>query len=79
MTKELKRSTCKNCNQDIYYSDFTESWCHLRTAEASCGIVAEPKDAPQSEPPSDCPDCGHSEACHGDGSGHGCYICGCLH
>lgn len=26
--------------------------------------------------PLDC--CGHSESCHGDGSGKGCYICGCL-
>lgn len=25
-----------------------------------------------------CNDCGHSESAHGDGSGRGCYICGCL-
>lgn len=46
MTKDLKQSTCKNCGGDIYYSTFTESWCHLRTAEASCGIVAEPTEEP---------------------------------
>ena len=44
MTKDLPQSTCKNCGGDIYYSDWIDTWCHLLTADASCGIVAEPKE-----------------------------------
>jgi hypothetical protein len=50
MAKKLRETVCKHahCRESIYYSDFTNSWCHLSTAGESCpnNTVAEPDDIP---------------------------------
>lgn len=43
MQKRLHEATCKHCGEDIYYSDFTGCWLHLRSAAPECrSCVAEP-------------------------------------